>query len=90
MKADIGLDAIALPYFQPILARYGVRLQGGTLSAAGQVEYAPWARAVELTEAMVAGVRVDYVQGGTGKPRGDATVRRGAAPAKEPRPRRRW
>ena len=45
--------------------------------------YAPWARAVELTEAMVAGVRVDYVQGGAGKPRGDAAVRRAHRLAKE-------
>jgi Domain of Unknown Function (DUF748) len=81
VKADIALNAIALPYFQPILAKYGVRLQGGRLSAAGQVEYAPWVRTVELTEATVAGVRADYVQDGTGRARAEA-VRRGASPAR--------
>lgn len=83
VKAGVALDAIVLAHFAPILGRYGVRLRRGSLSAVGQVEYAPWIRVVELSEATVAGVQADYVQGGAGSARTRAVVRERAQRATE-------
>jgi hypothetical protein len=61
--ADITLDSIALDYFKPIADRYHVSLDKGTLSASGEIEIAPQFKSVELWDATIAGVRVDYVRG---------------------------
>jgi len=59
--ADTTLDRIALDYFKPITDRYNVTVDKGVLSAKGQVEYGAKVRRVELREATIDGIKVDYV-----------------------------
>ena len=59
--ADITLENIELEYFKPIADRYHVTLDRGTLSAEGEIEIAPRFKSVELWNATIAGVRIDYV-----------------------------
>src|SRR5262249_28271605 len=59
--ADAMLDRIALDYFKPITDRYNVTVDKGVLSAKGQVEYGTKIRRVELREATIDGIKVDYV-----------------------------
>lgn len=58
---DIKLDGIELDYFKPIINRYNVAVDKGTLSAYGEIEIAPRYKAATLWNATVEGVRVDYV-----------------------------
>jgi len=60
-SADLSLDTIELDYFRPITDRYRLRVDGGTLSAAGRIEIAPQYKTAQLWSAMVDGTRVDYV-----------------------------
>jgi hypothetical protein len=60
-SADLFLDTIELDYFKPITDRYHLRLDRGTLSAAGRIEIAPQYKTAQLWSAVVDGVRVDYV-----------------------------
>jgi hypothetical protein len=60
--AQIRLDGLELDYFRPILARQGLQVRGGVLSAEGNAEYAPSIRAVHVEQATVQGVAVDYVR----------------------------
>jgi len=61
VKGVIQLTDIALDPFRPITNRVNVAVHGGTLSARGRVEYAPTVKMVDLEQASIAGVRVDYV-----------------------------
>jgi Domain of Unknown Function (DUF748) len=61
VKANVALEGIDLEYFKPILERYRVALRQGTLSATGLVEYAPEIKVVDLKEAVIRGVHLDYV-----------------------------
>ena len=61
VKASIALEGIELDYFRPITNRQNVGVQGGTLGAKGRVEYGPTIKLVELEQATIRDVRVDYV-----------------------------
>jgi hypothetical protein len=61
VKGVIELTDIALDPFRPVTNRVNVTVQGGTLSARGRVEYAPTIKMVDLEQATISGVRVDYV-----------------------------
>jgi Domain of Unknown Function (DUF748) len=61
LKANVALEDIDLEYFQPILERYNVSLKKGTVSAWGLVEYAPEIKVVDLKDAVIRGVHLDYV-----------------------------
>jgi Domain of Unknown Function (DUF748) len=61
IKANVSIDGIDLEYFKPILQRYQVALQRGSLSVTGLVEYAPEVKVVDLKEAVIRGVHLDYV-----------------------------
>jgi hypothetical protein len=58
---DIKLEGIELDYLKPITNRYSMVVDKGTLSAYGEVEIAPEFKSVELWNATVDGVHVDYV-----------------------------
>jgi hypothetical protein len=70
-RASIVLDRIDLDYFKAITNHYNVTVRQGLLSAAGLVEYAPAVKRLELEEATVSDVEVEYVytQGQKGVPR---------------------
>jgi len=61
VKAAITLDGIELDYFRPLTTRQNVTVQGGTLAAHGRVEYAPTIKMVDLEQAVIRDIRVDYV-----------------------------
>jgi hypothetical protein len=55
------LDHIALDYFKPITNRYNLSVDSGLVSAEGEVEFGAKVRRVELREASIDGVKIDYV-----------------------------
>src|SRR5262249_38155830 len=59
--SQLSLEHIALDYFKPITNRYNVTVDKGVLSATGLVELGTRVRRVELQEATVDGIKVDYV-----------------------------
>lgn len=61
VKGRVDLADIALDYFRPVLERSNIVLTRGTFSAKGLVEYAPKFKKVDLEEARLDGLQVDYV-----------------------------
>ena len=61
VKAEIALKGVPLDYFKAVTTKYDVNLSGGTFAAEGLVEYAPKVKIVDLREADVRGVKIDYV-----------------------------
>ena len=61
VKGVIELADIELDPFRPLTNRVNVIVQGGTLSARGRVEFAPTIKMVDLEQATIKNVRVDYV-----------------------------
>jgi hypothetical protein len=61
VKGVVELTDVPLDPFKPVTNRVNVTVQGGTLSARGQVEYAPTIKLVDLERATIDGVRVEYV-----------------------------
>ena len=55
------LERIELDYFKPITNRYNVSVDKGVLSATGQFEFGSQMRSVELQEATIDGIKVDYI-----------------------------
>ena len=55
------LERIELDYFKPITNRYNVTVDKGLLSATGQFEFGSQVRSVELQEATIDGIKVDYI-----------------------------
>ena len=55
------LERIELDYFKPITNRYNVSVDKGLLSATGQFEFGSQMRSVELQEATIEGIKVDYI-----------------------------
>ncbi len=60
IKANVGLNGVPLDYFKPVTDRYNVAINGGTLSADGLIEYSPKIGVVDLKNAEVNGVKVEY------------------------------
>jgi hypothetical protein len=61
VRARVDVDDVALGFFQPVLRRYNLEVSRGTLSAAGELEYAPGLTRVELDRVTVRGARANYV-----------------------------
>jgi len=59
--AAVRLDQVELDYFKPITNRYNVSVTHGTLSLAGNLEYAPAVTRLILEQVAVQGVHVEYV-----------------------------
>jgi len=55
------LERIELDYFKPVTNRYNVSVDKGLLSASGQFELGTKVRRVELEEATVSGIKVEYI-----------------------------
>jgi hypothetical protein len=61
IKANVTLAGIPLDYFKPVTNRYNLSVSSGMLSAEGTLEYAPTVRIVDLRNAEVSGVKIDYI-----------------------------
>lgn len=71
VKTVIDLADIELDPFRQLANKVNVIVQGGTLSAHGRVEYGPTIKLVDLEQAVIKNVRVDYIH--TRKDGGDVT-----------------
>ncbi len=60
-NVDFTLDDIALQDFVGFAAGYNVQLDGGTVTAHGHVEYAPWKQVADVRDIRLNGVKADYV-----------------------------
>ena len=61
VKGGVELADIPLDPFRPLTNQVNLTVQGGTLSAKGQVEYGNTIKLVDLEQATISKVRVDYV-----------------------------
>jgi hypothetical protein len=61
VKAQVALEQIALAPFQPVASRHHLDLRRGTLSAAGDLEYAPTVRMVHLRQLTLDRLQADYI-----------------------------
>jgi Domain of Unknown Function (DUF748) len=61
IRSSVTLDRVALDYFRPIAARYNLWIRQGTLTASGDLEYAPSIQLVHLRELTLLGLHADYV-----------------------------
>jgi hypothetical protein len=55
------VEKVPLDNFRPISARSNLVLKGGELDSQGEVEYAPKAKLVHVTDLSVAGLHLDYL-----------------------------
>jgi hypothetical protein len=62
VRAGFDLDGLGLAYLQPILRHWDVTVRSGTLSAKGEIEYAPKNKAVALSSATVERADLEYVK----------------------------
>ena len=58
---DFEFQRVPLDRLQPIIQSYQVTVSSGTLSANGNLEYTPTVQRVKVEEAVIDGVRIDYV-----------------------------
>jgi hypothetical protein len=61
VQAALRLDQVALDYFKPITNRYNVSVRNGSLSLAGNIEYAPKTTRLILESVLVHGVALEYL-----------------------------
>jgi hypothetical protein len=61
VMAFLRLDEVDLGRLRPVFARYNLVIGEGTLSAEGEVEYAPGTKVIHLRSLRTQGVRLDYV-----------------------------
>ncbi len=61
VKAQVALEQIALAPFQPVTRRHNLDLRRGTLSASGDIEYAPTVRIVHLRQLTIERLQADYI-----------------------------
>jgi uncharacterized protein DUF748 len=84
VRANIRLDDITLAYIKPVAAHYHLDVEGGTLAAAGTVEYAPdGATLGHLQELTVRGAKVDYIHSVEAKPKEEQAKEKTVEKAKE-------
>jgi len=58
---DFEFRRVPLDRLQPLIQSYQVTVSSGTLSAHGSLEYTPKTRRVDVEEAVIDGVHIDYV-----------------------------
>jgi hypothetical protein len=68
IKTDFSLDGLRLDWLEPILHHYDIAVRNGTLSARGQIEYAPTVKTARLTDASVDRADLSYVKRRGGQP----------------------
>jgi hypothetical protein len=61
LKANLSLEQIDLGYFKPITERYNLRVDGGSLSASGAIEYAAHVKLIGVERLHINGVDAEYI-----------------------------
>ncbi|QXE89915.1 DUF748 domain-containing protein [Geomonas subterranea] len=61
VKAAIELAKVPIAYFAQLAARSNVRIEGGVLSASGDVEYGRKVQTARLKKLAIQGVKLDYI-----------------------------
>ena len=61
VRTGVALEDIGLDFFRPILLRHNLDVRRGTLSAEGQIEYAPAVTRVDVARVTVREAIADYV-----------------------------
>jgi hypothetical protein len=60
VKAQLGIENLALNYVRPVARHYDIDLRSGTVSGMGVIEYAPTLKVVHLRHADILGLQMDY------------------------------
>jgi hypothetical protein len=61
VNAQVSLDGIDLDYFKAVTNRYNVTVRKGQLAAQGRIEYAPTVKALDLDQATIRNIEVEYI-----------------------------
>ena len=61
VQAALKLEQIELDYFKPVTNRYNLSVTKGTLSLAGDIEYAPTITKLALDRVAIQGVQLEYI-----------------------------
>jgi hypothetical protein len=61
IQAALKLEQIELDYFKPVTNRYNLSVSKGTLSLAGDIEYAPTITKLALDRVAIQGVHLEYI-----------------------------
>ena len=61
MRARFALERMKVDDFGPVAHRYNIVISGGTLSARGQLEYAPTIGSAVLDDVVLRNARIEYV-----------------------------
>lgn len=64
LRGTGSIDAVPLATLGPVLRGYPLRIAGGTLAAAGDVDYGPRGTRAHLARVAIEGIRIDYLAGG--------------------------
>jgi hypothetical protein len=75
VRGQFHLSGIPLDYFKPVVAHWNAVVSGGTLTTAGEIEFAPRVRRLSMPEIRIERVRIGYVR----KP--PAAAEKGMVPA---------
>lgn len=78
------LDDVPLEPLTPIARHFAVQLAGGALDAQGRLAYAPDGRRVEIEDAVIDGIRADFVRAGGEAARGERVAKKAARGATDP------
>jgi hypothetical protein len=83
VRGFLRLDGVELEHIRPIIARYNLVIGKGTLSAEGEVEYAPGTKTLHLHSLRTQGVKLDYVHTETTAPAEKRRAKKVQAAARE-------
>ena len=61
IKGRIKLEKVPIDYFNTLIARSNLSIQGGVLQAAGDAEFGPNAKNAHLKYVTIQGMRLDYI-----------------------------
>lgn len=61
IKARLKLEKVPIDYFNTVIARANISLQGGLLRASGEAEYSPTVKNVHLENLDIQGMKIDYI-----------------------------
>ena len=61
MKGRLKLEKVPIDYFNTVIARSNLSIQGGVLQASGDAEYAPKVKSAHLEYLTIQGMKLDYI-----------------------------
>lgn len=61
IKGRLKLEKVPIDYFNTVIARSNISLQGGLLQASGDAEYSPKVKVVHLENLEIQGMKIDYI-----------------------------